>query len=109
MYDTLHKYKKKLKDTVKFLDKINKLTNNEHFFIKSIQIKNNIANYIILETSLVIPIQKTKIKSKENDENKYNETLLEINEIQDKIRSDRIKLRIRMKIQKKSTTINELT
>ena len=54
-------------------------------------------------------IQKPKIKSKENGENKYNETLLEINDIQDKIRSDRIKLRIRMKIQKKATTINELT
>lgn len=54
-------------------------------------------------------IKKTQMQLKENGENKYTETVSEINGIQNKIRSDRIKLRIRMKIQKKAITINELT
>ena len=53
--------------------------------------------------------QKNKIKLKSNYDNKYSETLLEIDNIQKKIRMDKVKLRIKMKIQKRVTTINELS
>ena len=53
--------------------------------------------------------QKTKMKLRLNNDDKYSETLSEIDNIQNKIHSDKVKLRIKMKIQKRASRINELS